>query len=415
MRPGKRRRRTASSACALTLAIAVAVATPCAAAEKDRSQPPKKGASREVRNCAGKKISTAQGRVSLKGARRAILGITTQFMAANDIRATVLEVRAGNCTILSTGLGTSMAGVNANPRMSWRIGSIAVPLLTNLLMQLVDDHKVSLDAPLSKWLPGYPSADQVTLRMLASTTSGYPDYAQGNEAFDDTLDADVFKQWNQDELLAYAFARPIACAPATCFRYAHTNFILLGKVISAVTGRSVKRLIYRRVIRPLGLDHTRISDLPGMPSPALHSYSADRGPYEDATYWSPSWSIGPGVVMNSTVSDVVAEARAIGSGRLISRKARRAMFTNYAAGLPGISPTVGYGLGVLMTSSWTFQNPFINGYDGLMAFLPGREIAIGAVMTKGQAAAEAGNQLNRALFTQLGNYLAPEAAIPTAP
>jgi hypothetical protein len=76
---------------------------------------------------------------------------------------------------------------------------------------------------------------------------------------------------------------------------------------------------------------------------------------------------------------------------------------------------VGYGLGVLMTSSWTFQNPFINGYDGLMAFLPRREIAIGAVMTKGQAAAEAGNQLNRPLFTQLGNYLAPEAAIPTAP
>ena len=97
------------------------------------------------------------------------------------------------------------------------------------------------------------------------------------------------------ELLAIAFARGMACAPGTCFSYAHTNYAVLAQVISMVTGHSVRSEIRQRVLRPLGLRGIAISRLPAMPGPVLHSYNAlNAAIYEDATFWSPSWTVGAG-------------------------------------------------------------------------------------------------------------------------
>ena len=59
--------------------------------------------------------------------------------------------------------------------MHFRIGAMAIPYLINVLLQLQDQGRLSLDDPVSNWLPDLPNADRVTLRMLASNTSGYPD------------------------------------------------------------------------------------------------------------------------------------------------------------------------------------------------------------------------------------------------
>jgi CubicO group peptidase (beta-lactamase class C family) len=363
--------------------------------------------------CKGKGISTADGCVHPRGARKAVLKITRELMAEKGLRAAILNVRVGRRTIVSKGIGSSLAGVKANPKMKFRSGSIAIPLLVNLMLQLRDQGRLSLDDRLSKWYPGYPNADRVTLRMLASTTTGYPDYAQENPVFIEALLDDVFRQWTDNELLAYAFAQPLICEPVTCFHYAHTNFVLLGNVLSKITGRTVKRLLRDRVIDPLGLKHTRSSKLPAIPSPYLHAYSSGRGPYEDSTFWSPSWGIGEGVMMTSTVGDVVKEARALASGRLLSKRTARLQSRNYAAGLPGqLPPGWGYGLGMLLANGWRFQNPFVNGFDGLMAHLPPRGITIAAVLTDGEAAAQVGNPLNTVLLERLGNYLAPQYPFP---
>jgi CubicO group peptidase (beta-lactamase class C family) len=57
-------------------------------------------------------------------------------------------------------------------------------------------------------------------------------------------------------------------------------------VIQDVTGTPVEKLLRNRILRPLGLRNTRISALPRIPPPVLHAYTADRGPYEDSTFWS---------------------------------------------------------------------------------------------------------------------------------
>jgi D-alanyl-D-alanine carboxypeptidase len=177
-----------------------------------------------------------------------VQSIVEQQVKADGLRGVLARVDVGNRTLGRIAVGNSIAGVRTNFRMHFRIGSIAIPYVIDVLLQLQDAGRLSLDDPLSKWLPELRDGDRVTLRMLANSTSCYADWAQENPAFINTLYANVFRQWTTNELLKIALARPVVCAPGTCFHYAHTNFVILDKVIHRVTGRPVAQLL--RPTRP---------------------------------------------------------------------------------------------------------------------------------------------------------------------
>jgi D-alanyl-D-alanine carboxypeptidase len=364
--------------------------------------------------CAEGRIRTASGCTGLVAARREVRAIVDQQVRANGLRGVLARVDLGNRTLARVAAGDSMAGVPANFRMHFRIGSIAIPYVIDVLLQLQDAGRLSLDDRVSKWLPKLPNADRVTLRMLANSTSGYADWIQENPAFVNTLYANVFRQWTTNELLQIALARPVLCQPGTCFHYAHTNFIVLGKVIQRVTRRPVTELLRQRVLGPLGLRHTAISNLPAIPQPVLHSYTADRGPYEDSTYWSPSWTIAASMIMTGTIGDVMKSAKAFGSGALISKAAERERVAPTSAGLPGFSRNLYYGLGIVVLNTWRIQNPELNGWTAIQAYLPSRRMSVALAVTRRERAADTGINYSQQLLQAISKYLTPEhpAAFP---
>jgi D-alanyl-D-alanine carboxypeptidase len=301
-----------------------------------------------------------------------------------------------------------MAGVPANLRMHFRIGSIAIPYVIDLLLQLQDEGRLSLDDSVSNWLPSLPDADRVTLRMLATSTSGYADWVQENPDFVQTLYADVFRQWQTKELLEIALARPRLCEPGACFHYAHTNFIILGMVIQDVTGKPVEKLLRSRILRSLDLRNTRISALPDIPPPVLHAYTADRGPYEDSTFWSPSWTIAASMIMTGTIGDMIKSAKALGRGALISKAAARERVAPPTVFFPGFSQSLYYGLGIVISNTWEIQNPEMNGYTAIMAYLPSERISVALAVTKGERAAATETNYSEQLFTTISEYLTPD-------
>ena len=203
--------------------------------------------------------------------------------------------------------------------------------------------------------------------MLATATSGYPDWIQENPSFVSDLYGDPFQQFTTGEILDIALHRPLICQPGECFHYAHTNFVILGKIINKVTGKPLKTLLRKRVLRPLGLDQTEISALPAIPPPA------------------------------------------IGRGALISRKASRERFAPVTAHYPGFSPNLYYGLGLLIVNTWQIQNPELNGYTAIEAYLPSERIAMGLAVTKGpRAAAQTSENYSELLFSELTHYLSPD-------
>jgi CubicO group peptidase (beta-lactamase class C family) len=391
--------------------VVVALSVPAASRTARASGHSNPGETSSAASCRGARIFTEDGCVSASQARGKVLALVHDVVTANDLAATIVRVNLGARTLVTTALGHSMAGVAATPRMHWRIGSIAIAYLTTIALQLEDEGRLSLDDTLATWFPALPNADRITLRMLANSTSGYRDYVQGNPEFADLLLANPFRQWTQDELIAYALARPLACQPGECFTYSHANFIILGNVLATVTRQPVATLMRRRILRPLGMRNTHISDLPAIPPPALHAYSADRHVYEDSTFWSPSWTIGRGVIMTSNVHDVIAGAMAVGSGRLLSRRAARAQVAPDTVGLPGIAAAFYYGLGINVAPPWRFQNPVLNGYSGIMAYLPDRRLAIAIVATTGPESPLV-ESFSVVLFRRLAAYLAPEHALP---
>jgi CubicO group peptidase (beta-lactamase class C family) len=361
--------------------------------------------------CAPDQLQVSSGCVSRRGARRHIEAMVREAMPELGLRATIMRVDTGEQPLVDAGFGNSMKGVPASPKMYFRIGSIAIPYLISVLLQLEDEGKLSLNDKLSKYRPNFPEADEVTLRMLASVTSGYPDWVQENEPFQKLLFENPFRQFSADELLHWAFTLPVACAPGTCFHYAHTNFAILSQVLSQVTGESAEKLIRERVLKPLGLDHTQISRFPAMPGAALHSYTGERGVYEDSTFWSPSWSIGAGTVMASPIADVVRGARELGRGALISTHANRERIAPITAGIPPFTKQIYYALGITVANGWEFQNPFIDGYTGVSAYLRAKDISVGIVTTQLPQSSSNGVGNATILLTRLSDYLTPDNPI----
>jgi D-alanyl-D-alanine carboxypeptidase len=78
--------------------------------------------------------------------------------------------------LVTGALGSELPGVRATRDMHFRIGNVTEAFTDTLLLQLVAQRKVSLNDPVSRWFPGLHRARQVTLRMLAASTSGYADY-----------------------------------------------------------------------------------------------------------------------------------------------------------------------------------------------------------------------------------------------
>jgi CubicO group peptidase (beta-lactamase class C family) len=361
--------------------------------------------------CSSNQVDVGGTCTSKKEVAQQIVSITQGVMQKDDAKGVVLRVDFGNDTVVNKGLGISQFGSPVTPDMKWRPGSMAIPMLTTYVLQLQEQGKLSLDDTLSKWLPQYPNADKVTLRMLASVTSGYPDYIQENPPFQAAQLAEPFRQWTDDELLQYAFAQPVVCDPGACFHYAHTNFILLGRVVEQITGKSVTELLQKNFLDKLGLTETKITKDPAIPAPALHAYTSERGVYEESTGWSPSWGLGNGLIMTSTAKDMTTLIKAVGSGQLLSKESASEQTANVSKGLAGAPTQIGYGLGVAVAGTdWVLQNPVFNGYEGIAAYEPTQKLSIVIDNTHGPTAAE-GTSIASEIFKGLAAYLAPNDPI----
>jgi CubicO group peptidase (beta-lactamase class C family) len=366
--------------------------------------------------CKGGEVRTDAGCKTREAAARDIRRIAKRFAHANDLRAAIIQINTKNRPLLTTSLGQSAPGIPATERMNFRIGAVGITYEINLLLQLRDQGVLSLDDPVSKWMPTLPNANQVTLRMLATLTSGYPDFLFANPAMDQAILADPTKQWTPEELLAGAFALPVVCAPGTCFHYAHTNFLLLSLIMQAATGTPTADLLRSHVLRPLGLRHTQSSEFPPIPRPFLQAYDAERGSYENSTGFSPSSTINGGVTMTGTIADVAKSARAMGTGALISKQSRRDMFSATPTPIPfaSFNQNLFYGMGIVLSSGWRLQTWQLFGYLGAMGYLPKKDISIALVTTMGPKAAVQPVSFDELLFQRLADYLTP-GRVPTFP
>jgi D-alanyl-D-alanine carboxypeptidase len=234
-----------------------------------------------------------------------------------------------------------------------RIGSNTKTFTAVVVLQLVGEGKVALDAPVRRYLPGllerYGQDARITVRQLLQQTSGLPDYDEVIFAESADLLRLQHTYFQPYQLVDAALSRPARFPAGSRWEYSNTNYVLAGLLAERVGGRPIGEQITRRVIEPLRLRDTY---WPAVGDQRIagrhpHGYLAVQAgaPYTDVTELDPSlgWSAGQLV---STPGDVRTFLEALTGGRLLKPAQLAEMETTVAA--PGFEVTAGwrYGLGL---------------------------------------------------------------------
>ncbi|MFJ4191854.1 serine hydrolase domain-containing protein [Kitasatospora sp. NPDC089509] len=254
--------------------------------------------------------------------------------------------RDGRTRTYTAGVGdvTTKAKVPVDGQV--RIGSNTKSFTAVVVLQLVAEGKVGLEANVDTYLPGLVRGDgidgrNITVHQLLQHTSGLPDYVDQQAVLKDPQ-----RYAEPRELLDAALTHKAQFAPGTQWAYSNTNYLLAGMIIQKVTGRPLGEEITKRVINKIGLRHTYFP-VPGDMTiheahPKGYQRTAD-GSLRDYTELDPSWGWAAGAMV-STNTDLTRFYEALLGGRLLPAAQLAQMRTTVPADSLGAGHRYGLGL-----------------------------------------------------------------------
>jgi D-alanyl-D-alanine carboxypeptidase len=272
------------------------------------------------------------------------------------------------------------ADINNNSSMSvemlFRVGSITKTFTITVLLQLVDEKKISLDDKLSKYFPEIPKSDSITLAMLCNMSSGIFDYVETDE-FQQSFKTNPQRIWTDDEKIVLGVSKSFYFPVGTSFHYSNTNTIIIGKVIEKITGRKVSEEIKERIIDKLGLENTYFANGNLLKGNYCNGYSAipdsATGIQEDLTEKiDVSWIGNAGAIV-SNVFDLKKYAKALTDGTLLTPETQKRRLEFIDVPLLSFAK---YGIGIFSYNGFLGHNGYIPGYNSIMLRYPEKDCTI---------------------------------------
>ncbi len=290
----------------------------------------------------------------------------TQLHVKNGSMGSLAIIRDGE--VLYTGTmgqavlpqGDSIRGQSATPDTRYRIGSITKTLTAAMIMQLVEEGKITLTAKLADYFPDVAKADSITIAQMLRHRSGIVDVTL-KLAFAKAGDTAT-----RAEILTMIEDGEPAFSPGSQFSYCNSNYILLGWIVEDLTGQPYAEALATRITAPLGLMHT---DFGRNTDPALGdalSYSSGNAVFEPTDM---SWPGGAGAI-TSTATEVATFFGALEQGKVVSTASRDEMiemedeygFALYPLELGGAN---GFG-----------HNGGIDAFRSLAGYFPAENVAV---------------------------------------
>jgi len=291
----------------------------------------------------GVALSLVCGPLAARPSAQDLGAVVEGFAKEHDFSGTVLvEQGPRRLYARSFGLADRAFGVPVSSATRFRIGSITKLFTAVLVLQLEEEGKLSLEAPVRQYLPDFPGegGDAITLGQLLNHTSGlaqYDDVGSYQEAF-----ARGVPKYQRPvppaELLALCCSGKLAARPGSRFDYNNADYFVLGRIVERVTGMSYEEALAQRILRPLGLRDTGMvhwSAIVDRLAPTYFYRDDSRTLINDMPVYHENWYAAAGLY--STGGDLLRFAQALYGGRLLGPTALRRMLT------PGLDD-YGYGL-----------------------------------------------------------------------
>lgn len=288
----------------------------------------------------------------------------TAFMASTPVVGLTAAVVSRGDTLLLKGYGEADREHHrpASATTVYKIGSITKQFTAAAVMRLVEEGRVSLDDPVTKYLPQFAGWSGVHIRHLLNHTSGIPGSSPEWVRHRD-------EELSQAQLVAYLMADTLETPPGARFRYNNNGYVLLGLVIEAVTGRAYAQHLAETIFQPLGM-RSASSCLrpPRGPAEAL-GYDRALDIAVPTAYPRSSALVGAGDLCMS-VPDYLRWQSALVAGRVISRASFQRMSTSDTAS--GRPTGYGFGLGPGMAGGHPtiWHNGAVNGAQSQAVWMP---------------------------------------------
>lgn len=180
-------------------------------------------------------------------------GVVSAEMKAQRIPGLAVAVVREGQVLKASGLGSSNLehAVPVSRSTLFQSGSLGKQFTAVALMLQVEDGKLALDDPISRFFPeAPPSWKLITVRHLVTHTSGIPDY--------DERTLDYRKDYTEEEMLRLAFSLPLEFTAGARWNYGNTGYVLLGILIGKVSGKFYGDVLRERVFGPLGMKTAQV-------------------------------------------------------------------------------------------------------------------------------------------------------------
>ncbi|MET9604206.1 serine hydrolase domain-containing protein [Streptomyces sp. NPDC006512] len=293
-----------------------------------------------------------------RGPRDAVRGAMERVVADDRFPAALVAVtgKDGRTRNHTAGVRDLRTGGKVPVDGQVRAGSNTKAFTATVVLQLVGEGRVRLDAPIEEYLPGLVRGEGIdgrgiTVRQLLQHTSGLPNYTDA--LLDDVFGKGRHTYYQPRALLDLALARKALFAPGDGWSYSNTNYVLAGLLIEKVTGRPLAEQITDRVIDRIGLRHTYFPAVGERGIREAHPrgyHAAEPGaPLADITELDPSWGWAAGQLV-STPGDLNRFFSALIGGELLRAEELAQMRTTVPVPDASAAGTgVRFGLGVTST------------------------------------------------------------------
>ncbi len=272
--------------------------------------------------------------------------VARDYAKSHDFHGTILVERQGVMLFRENfGVADREFDIPVQNDTKFKVASITKAFTSVLILQLRDQGKLDLNAPFKTYLSKYPGAgaDKITVHQLLNHTSGLANYdalLTYEEAEKKGLELYQLPH-TTDQLLDKLARAKIANEPGKVFDYNNFDYVILGKVIEALTGKPYDDVLRDRILSPLGMSDTGMLRHHKITKKLAKTYWRSKGSQEMINDWPlyyENWYAAGG--MFSTAADLRTFAHALFADKLLKPDSLALMLK------PGLDD---YGCGVWIT------------------------------------------------------------------
>jgi CubicO group peptidase (beta-lactamase class C family) len=242
-------------------------------------------------------------------------------MQKQQIPGVAVAVMRNGATILAKGYGFANVEhqVPVTPQTIFQSGSMGKQFTATAIMMLVEEGKLNLDDPISKYFSNAPAEWQkITVRHLLTHTGGMTDYPS---------DFDFRRDYNEDDLLERIKKLPLAFQPGEKWSYSNLGYVTLGILIHKVSGQFYGDLLRDRVFKPLGMTTARVISEDDIVPNRAAGYRLMQGQLKNQNWVAPSLNTTADGALYLTVLDLAKWDAALYTEKLLKRSSLDQMWT----------------------------------------------------------------------------------------